>query len=49
MAKAADLRAKADECEEKARQTTDVEAKRLLMDTAQVWRSMAAQTERRGW
>jgi hypothetical protein len=49
MSKAADFRAKADECEKKAEQAKDVEAKQLLMDAAQNWRSMAAQAERHGW
>ena len=49
MSKAGEFRAKADECERKAHQAKDAEAKRLLMEAAQNWRNMAEQADRHGW
>jgi hypothetical protein len=48
VTKAAEFRANADECQQKAHQTKDVEAKRVLLEAAQEWRALAAQAERRG-
>jgi len=48
MTNAAEFRANADECEQKAHQTKDVEAKRVLREAAQEWRALAAHAERRG-
>jgi hypothetical protein len=48
-AKADEFRAKAVECDEKADQAKDAEAKRLLRETAETWRSMAAQADRHKW
>jgi hypothetical protein len=42
---AAEFRAKADECERKAEEATDVEAKRLLLEAAEHWRILAAQAD----
>jgi hypothetical protein len=49
MTKAEVLRAKAEGCDKKADKAKDVEAKRLLQDAADNWRSMADQAERFGW
>jgi hypothetical protein len=49
LSEAARLRARADECDQKAKEAKDAEAKRLLMDAAQEWRSLAAQVERLRW
>jgi hypothetical protein len=46
MTTAAEFRAKAEECERKAEEATDVEAKRLLLEAAEHWRILAAQAER---
>jgi len=46
MSTAAEFRAKADECERNAQEATDVEAKRLLLEAAENWRTLAAQAER---
>jgi hypothetical protein len=43
------LRARADECEQKAKEAKDVEAKRLLSEAAQEWRLLAMHAELRGW
>jgi hypothetical protein len=48
MTNAAEFSANADECEQKAHQTKDVEAKRVLREAAQEWRALAAHAERRG-
>ena len=45
---AGEFRAKAAECEEKADQAKDAEAKRLLREAAENWRSLATQAERLG-
>ncbi len=46
--KAEEFRARAAECEEKANQSKDAEAKRLLREAAENWRSIATQAERLG-
>ncbi len=46
MSKAAEFRARAVECEKKASEAKDAEAKRLLIEAAQQWHSMAALAER---
>jgi len=46
MTAAAEFRAKADECERKAQEATDVEAKRLLLEAAEHWRTLATHAER---
>jgi hypothetical protein len=43
------LRAKAAECEKKADQAKDLEAKRVLRKEADNWRTMALQADRFGW
>jgi hypothetical protein len=48
VSKAEEFRARAAECEEKANQAKDAEAKRLLREAAETWRSMATQVERLG-
>jgi hypothetical protein len=48
-AKADEFRARAAECDEKADQAKDTEAKRMLREAAENWRSMAAQAERHEW
>jgi hypothetical protein len=48
-AKADEFRARAAECDEKADQAKDVEAKRMFREAAANWRSMAAQAERHEW
>ena len=40
---------KAVECEKKASEAKDVDAKRLLIEAAREWHSMAARAERHGW
>jgi len=47
MGKATEFRAKADECEKKAQEAKDVQAKRLLMEAAEEWRVLAAHAELR--
>jgi hypothetical protein len=49
VSKAEEYRARAAECEKKATEATDVEAKRLLQDAVIEWRNMAAQADRHGW
>jgi hypothetical protein len=49
MTEATEFRAKADECEKKAEQPKDAEAKRVLREAAHEWRMLAAQAERREW
>ena len=49
VSKSEEYRAKAAECEKKATEATDVEAKRLLQEAATEWRSMAAQADRHEW
>ena len=46
MSKAEEFHAKAAECERKAEQAKDTEAKRLLREAADNWRSMASDAER---
>ena len=46
MSKAEYFRDKAVECDKLADEAKDVEAKRLLREAAENWRSMAAQAER---
>ncbi len=46
--KAEEFRTRAAECEEKANQAKDTEAKQLLREAAETWRSMATQAERLG-
>jgi hypothetical protein len=46
-AEANQFRAKADECEEKAEQATDAEAKRVFRQAAEDWRILAVLAERR--
>jgi hypothetical protein len=43
VSKTEEYRAKAADCEKKAAEATDLEAKRLLQEAAKVWRDMAAQ------
>lgn len=43
------FRARAAECEEKAKVAKDVEAKRVFREAAMHWREMADQSERLGW
>jgi len=47
MTEATEFRAKADECEKKAKEAKDAEAKRILREAAQEWRFLAATAERR--
>jgi hypothetical protein len=47
MSTAAVFRAKADECEQRAQQSKDLEAKRVLREAAKEWRVLAVQAERR--
>src|SRR5690242_15122121 len=42
----AECRTKADECERKAKKATDIEAKQLLLEAAEHWRTLAAQAKR---
>jgi hypothetical protein len=49
VSKAEEYRAKAAECQKKADEATDVEAKRLLQEAAYEWSNMAAQAQRHGW
>jgi DNA-binding NtrC family response regulator len=46
MSKAEAFRANAAECDKKADQAKDIEAKRMFREAAENWRSMAAQAER---
>jgi len=46
VSKAEEFHAKAAECERKAQQAKDTEAKRLLREAADNWRSMASDAER---
>jgi hypothetical protein len=48
MTTAAEFRARADECEQKAKVAKDAEAKRVLLEAAQEWRTLAAHAELRG-
>jgi hypothetical protein len=48
-AEADEFRARAVECDEKADQAKDVEAKRMFHEAAENWRSMAVQAERHEW
>jgi hypothetical protein len=48
VSKAEEFHAKAAECDRKAEQAKDIEAKRLLKEAADNWRSMASQAERQG-
>jgi len=43
------FRARAAECEEKAKAAKDPEAKRMLLEAAKHWREMADQSERLRW
>jgi hypothetical protein len=45
MTMAAEFRAKADECEKKAKEAKDAEAKRVLREAAQEWRTLADHAE----
>lgn len=49
MSKAEEYRARAADCEKKATEATDIEAKRLLQEAAKEWRYMAAQADPHGW
>jgi len=44
-----ECRAKAAMCDKKATEAKDMEAKRLLQDAAQEWRSMAAEAVQKGF
>jgi len=46
MNTAEQFRAKADECESKAQEVRDAEAKRLLREAAEHWRILAAQADK---
>ena len=49
MQKVEHLRREAAECERKAEQARDVEAKRLFQEAAKHWRELAEIAERHGW
>jgi hypothetical protein len=49
MAKAEEYFARAADCQKKADEAMEVEAKRLLEQAAHEWRNMAAQAQRHGW
>jgi hypothetical protein len=49
VSKAEEYRAIAAECEKKAAEASDVEAKRLLQEAAVEWRTTAAQADGHGW
>jgi hypothetical protein len=50
MSKLSDeCRAEAAHCDKKATEAKDIEAKRLLQDAAQEWRSMAAEADQKGF